>query len=83
MELAKQAATLALPVTHPVATMDDWCRLKQHYEFSETRLGAVQPAPGKVTLPRDRVAVFGNCGHAEAWPSETSGVVRRSQPTGL
>lgn len=49
MEMAKTVATLALPTTHPVETMDDWLRIKHHYEFAESRIGACQPAPGKVT----------------------------------
>lgn len=48
MELAKKAATIALPTTHPVAHMDDWRRIKQHYEFSEARLGECRPVPGQV-----------------------------------
>ena len=30
MELQKQAATIALPTTYPVANMDDWRRIKHH-----------------------------------------------------
>jgi hypothetical protein len=48
MELAKKAATLALPATHPVANMEDWRRLKHHYEFSEARLRDWQPPPNAV-----------------------------------
>ncbi len=38
VRLSKLAATLALPMDHPVKTMDDWLRLKHHYEYSEDRL---------------------------------------------
>jgi len=38
MELSKRYATLALPMTHPVACMDDWLAIKHHYEFNEARL---------------------------------------------
>ncbi len=38
VRLSKLAATLALPMDHPVRTMDDWLRVKHHYEFSEDRL---------------------------------------------
>lgn len=48
MEMSKQAATLALPMTYPVATMDDWRRIRHHYEFHESRIGPIPPAPGKV-----------------------------------
>jgi len=54
MELAKQAATIALPTTYPVANMDDWRRIKHHYEFSEARVGTSRPGPGiatSVTIP--------------------------------
>ena len=37
MQLAKRAATLPLPMDHPVADMDDWQRIKHHYAFSEER----------------------------------------------
>lgn len=48
MEMAKQAATLALPSTYPVATMDDWRKIKHHYEYSPARLSQFQDQPGKV-----------------------------------
>ncbi|MCG3148830.1 MAG: hypothetical protein PCFJNLEI_02279 [Verrucomicrobiae bacterium] len=48
MEMAKKAATLALPTTYPVTTMDDWRRIKHHYEFSATRVGEKPSVPGKV-----------------------------------
>ncbi len=38
VRLSKLAATLALPMDHPVRNMDDWLRLKHHYEFGEERL---------------------------------------------
>ncbi len=37
VKLCKNAATLPLPLEYPVKTMDDWLRLKPHYEYSETR----------------------------------------------
>ena len=48
MELQKQAATIALPTTYPVANMDDWRRIKHRYEFSEARVGTYRPGPGVV-----------------------------------
>lgn len=39
MKLIKGYATLPLPLDHPVHNMDDWLRIKHHYEFSEQRLG--------------------------------------------
>lgn len=38
VKLCKGAATLPLPLEHPVRTMDDWLQLKPAYEFSEARL---------------------------------------------
>lgn len=37
MKLSKKAATLGLPMDHPVKNMDDWRKIKHHYEFSEER----------------------------------------------
>lgn len=40
MKLSKGYATLPLPLDHPVKCMDDWLKVKHHYEFSEERFGA-------------------------------------------
>jgi uroporphyrinogen-III decarboxylase len=39
MKLSKGYATLPLPLDHPVKNMDDWLRIKHHYDFSEERFG--------------------------------------------
>ena len=39
VKLFKRAATLPLPLDYPVKNMDDWLRVKHHYEFSEGRFG--------------------------------------------
>ena len=39
VKLIKGSATLALPLDHPVRTMDDWLRIKPHYQFSPERFG--------------------------------------------
>lgn len=39
MKLCKGFATLPLPLDHPVRNMDDWLKIKHHYEFSEERFG--------------------------------------------
>ena len=36
--LCKDSATIALPMEHPVQTMEDWLRVKHWYEFSESRI---------------------------------------------
>jgi hypothetical protein len=38
MKLPKGRATLALPLDYPVKSMDDWLRIKPHFEFTEERL---------------------------------------------
>lgn len=37
MKLSKKAATIPLPMDYPVKTMNDWLKIKHHYEFSEER----------------------------------------------
>lgn len=49
MQMAKRAATLALPCTYPVATMDDWRRIRHHYAFSAERVAEWTPQPGCIT----------------------------------
>lgn len=39
LRMEKGFATLPLPETHPVRTMDDWLKIKPRYEFSEARFG--------------------------------------------
>ena len=39
MRLPKGMATIAHPLDYPVATMDDWLKLRDHYIFSEARFG--------------------------------------------
>ena len=51
MKLSKKAATLPLPLDHPVKNMDDWLKLKHHYEFSEERF-----RPGWEESPREHLA---------------------------
>ena len=40
VKLIKSSATLPLPLDHPVHSMDDWLRIKPHYQFSEDRFDA-------------------------------------------
>ncbi len=39
-KLFKRSATIPMPISYPVATFDDWLRLKPYYEFSEARVSA-------------------------------------------
>lgn len=38
MKLIKSSASIFLPLTHPVETMEDWLKVKHWYEFSEDRI---------------------------------------------
>jgi len=38
MQLDKRTATIALPLNFPVETMDDWLKLKPHFEYREDRI---------------------------------------------
>ena len=51
VRLPKGYATLPLPLEYPVKNMDDWQRLKHHYEFSEERF-----APGWERVAREHLA---------------------------
>ena len=39
VKLHTKAATLPLPLEYPVKTMDDWRKVKPHYEYSDARFG--------------------------------------------
>jgi len=55
MKMPKQYATLALPLDHPVKTMDDWLKLKPWYTFSEDRLAGDWEAVARRHLADDKV----------------------------
>jgi uroporphyrinogen-III decarboxylase len=57
MKLSKGFSTLALPMDWPVKTMDDWLKLKPHYEFSETRLGTDWVSAGRAHLDAGRATI--------------------------
>jgi uroporphyrinogen-III decarboxylase len=59
MKLSKGAATLALPMDHPVKNMDDWLKLKPFYEFSEARFGKDWDAVARRHLEAGRVVCVG------------------------
>lgn len=59
MKLCKGYATLPLPLDHPVKNMDDWLRIKHHYEFSEERFGADWEAKAREHLQAGRSIVVG------------------------
>ena len=39
MKLAKGVSTMAIPIAWPVENMDDWLKIKPHFQFSEARFG--------------------------------------------
>ncbi len=59
VKLCKQAATLPLPLEYPVKTMEDWLRLKPHYEFSEARFGEGWEQTAREHLAAGRVVTVG------------------------
>mgnify|MGYP001055553280 CR=1 FL=1 len=38
VKLCKKSATIPLPLSYPVKTMDDWLNIKHYYEFNENRV---------------------------------------------
>ncbi|MCD4823536.1 MAG: hypothetical protein K8S55_02935 [Phycisphaerae bacterium] len=57
MKLPKGFATLPLPLDFPVKNMDDWLKLKPHYEFSEERFGKDWEKVARELLQNGRVVV--------------------------
>ena len=77
VKMIKGTATIPLPVTYPVKTMDDWLKIKSMFEFNESRidLNAVEQAkdlqkkgsmvkasiPGGYDLPRELMGEENTC----------------------
>ena len=59
MKLPKGFATLALPLDYPVKTMDDWLKIKHHYEFREDRLPPNWEAHVRAEVKREAVLSMG------------------------
>jgi len=55
MKLSRKVSTLPLPLDWPVKTMDDWLKVKHHYEFSEQRFGENWEAVARGHLAAGRV----------------------------
>jgi hypothetical protein len=58
VKLARNAATLPLPMDYPVRTMDDWLKVKPHYEFSEDRLAPDWEARARAHAAAGRLVSF-------------------------
>lgn len=77
MKLCKRVATIALPLDHPVKTMDDWLKIKSWFEYAPDRIdwtrveqarraqaeGALVVAhiPGGFDFPRQLMGEEGAC----------------------
>lgn len=59
MKMPKGVATLALPLSHPVATMDDWQAIRSWYEFDEARFADDWVERAKAHVAADRVLCVG------------------------
>ncbi len=59
MKLHKKSATLPLPLDYPVATMDDWLKIKPWYEYSEERFASKWKETAEEALAQDRVVCVG------------------------
>jgi len=59
MKITKGLATLALPMSHPVATMDDWLAIKSWYEFDDSRLPAGWAEKARAHADAGRVVCVG------------------------
>ncbi len=61
-KLIKSSATLALPLDHPVATPDDWERVKHWYAFDERRINRERLLEQKKEWERGSLSVFSMLG---------------------
>jgi hypothetical protein len=59
VKLCKGAATLPLPLDYPVANMDDWLKVRHHYEFTEERLAGEWERRAGEHLKAGRVITVG------------------------
>jgi hypothetical protein len=59
MRLNKGVASIPLPLDYPVKTMDDWLRVKSHYEFTEERFGKDWETRARAHLEAGRVVTVG------------------------
>ena len=59
MKLIKGRATIPLPLDYPVRDMDDWLRVKRHYEFSEDRFAGDWERIAREHLAAGRATVVG------------------------
>jgi uroporphyrinogen-III decarboxylase len=59
MKLDKTTATIALPLSFPVETMDDWQRIKKHFVYREDRINWEQVAIAKQEQAAGKLIVAG------------------------
>ncbi|MBE6612208.1 MAG: hypothetical protein E7632_06930 [Ruminococcaceae bacterium] len=59
MRLLKKSATLPLPMDHPVATMDDWLKIRHWYAFDERRINKEALLDRRKLWEKGYLTVFG------------------------
>ncbi|HEX2949103.1 MAG TPA: uroporphyrinogen decarboxylase family protein [Armatimonadota bacterium] len=59
MKLCKGYATIPLPLDYPVKDMDDWLRLKPHYQFHEDRIDWEQVAAARAAQAHGALVLAG------------------------
>ena len=62
MKLIKRSATIALPLSYPVATPEDWERVKHWYAFSESRVDREKLKEQKKLIEKGHLSVFSMLG---------------------
>ncbi len=59
LKLDKRTATIPLPLSFPVKTMDDWLRVKHHYCYRDDRINWDRVAAAKQAQQEGRLVVAG------------------------
>jgi hypothetical protein len=58
MKLIKKSASIPLPLTHPVETMDDWLKIKHWYTFTENRVNREALRERKALRDKGYLTIF-------------------------
>lgn len=57
-KLCKQSATIPLPLSHPVSTMEDWLKIKHWYAFREDRINLEELEKQKLLRQKGYLTLF-------------------------
>lgn len=57
VKLVKSSASIPMPMDYPVKNMEDWLKIKSHYEFSEERFTANWEADTKARIAAGEVTI--------------------------